>query len=192
MSTLWRKAVLAVVMILVVINPIRAQSVGLTIKDHVPDDLRERVADLLRIMRPTDAASAMEAARIIDGDLWRRYGMLILRVEADCRDDLCMTVVTRVKKSGLIAEVTLKATTFVVIPDYSYPLWGESAYPIRFKGAGSDGIDLWLRPGGWVVAACGGCFPSEEELARRPPTPPSPPLPSPTFEEFRRSLDLDP
>lgn len=184
--------ILTAMAISVGVSPLKAGSAGLVIKDPVPAELRERVADLLRIMRPADAAVAIDATRIIDGPLRRQYGMLILRVEAGCREGLCMTVVTRVKKNGLIPEVTLNAGTLVWIADHSDPLWGESAHPIRFKAAGSTGIDLWNRHGGWVVDACGDCFLSAEELARRFPATPSPPSPSPTFEEFRRSLDLNP
>ncbi len=122
---------LAVVAILVSVNPPKAMSAGMVIKDPVPSELRERVADLLRMMRPADAAVA---TRIIDGALWREFGMLILRVEADCRNDLCVTVVIRVK-NGLIPEVPLKADARVDIADDSYPLWGEGARPIRFEGA---------------------------------------------------------
>lgn len=191
MPMAWLRSVLAVMAILVSVSPLKAGSAGLVIKDPVPSKLRERVADLLRIMWPADAAAAIDATRIIDGVLWREHGMLILRVEADCRDDLCMTVVTRVKQSGLIPEITLKADRLVWIADYSDPLWKEGAHLIRFKGAGTTGIDLWLRHGGWVVAACGDCFPSKQEPARRYPSPPSPPSPTPTLEEFRRSLGLD-
>ena len=173
------------------VTPLKAGSAGLVISDPVPDELRERVADLLRIMRPADAAVAIDATRIIDGALWRQHGMLILRVEADCREGLCMTVVTRVKENGLIPEVTLKADTLVWIADYSYPLWGESAHPIRFKGAGSTGIDLWNRHGGWVVDACGHCFHSAEELARRLPPPRTPPLPSPTVAALSRWRNMN-
>jgi hypothetical protein len=172
-------------------GPLQAQSVGLSIADPVPDDLRARVADLMHRIRPADTEAALAATRIIDRHgLWRELGTLFLRVEADCRDDLCMTVIARVTSTTLTPEVTLSAGTLVVFADYGYPLWGMDAHPIDIKGAGDSGTRLWLREGAWVVEACRGCFPSAEELARRPPPPPSTPAPSPTFEEFRGALKV--
>ncbi|MGE7417876.1 hypothetical protein [Methylobacterium tarhaniae] len=185
-------AVLAAALMAVAVSPVSAQ-IALTIADPVLDDLRARVADLLRSMRPADPDIALDATRIIDDHgLWREHGTLILRVEANCRDGLCMTVIAQVTESGLVSQVTLNADNLVAFTDYSFPLWGEGAYPIHIKGAGSTGTVLWLRQGSWVVEACGDCFMSAEERAKRPSPPPSPPQPSPTFEEFRRSLGLDP
>ncbi|MFH6782668.1 MULTISPECIES: hypothetical protein [Methylobacterium] len=187
----WKRTVLVALLLLATVTPLSAQ-IGMEIGDPVPSDLRERVADLLRAMRPHDSDAAIAAARIIDGDLWRRYGLLLLRIEADCRATLCMTVLSRVGQADLTPQLTLNADKQVHLTDAGVDLWGALDFPIHIKGHGSTGIIATPRLGSWVVEACGGCFPSGEELARRPAVPPSPPSPSLTFEEFRRSLDLDP
>ena len=75
-----RRLILAVALVLAAGSPVSTASAGLTIKDPVPSELQARVAGLLQDMRSGDADAAIGAARIIDGDLWRQYGLLFLRV----------------------------------------------------------------------------------------------------------------
>lgn len=183
------RVALALAGMFVTLNPLSAQ-IGMRIKDPVPVDLRDRVTDLLRVMRPIDADAAFSSARIIDGDLWRKYDLLFLRVEADCRDDLCMTVLARIKQDVLTPELILNADNQVDFTDASVEFWGASDFPFHIKGRDNTGIRVTPRYGSWVVEACGGCFPSAEELARRLQEPPTPPSPIPTFEEFSGALNL--
>lgn len=179
----WRGLALTAALMVTATNPLPAQGIGLDIADPVPEDL-------LRTIRPADAEAAFGATRIVDRQgRWRESGMLILRVEADCRTGLCVTVIARVTAAKLTPDVMLDADIPVEFADDRSPLRGTIARRIRIEGAGDPGTQLRLRERMWFVEPCGGGFPSDEERVRRLPPRSSP---RSTFEEFRRSLSLDP
>jgi hypothetical protein len=117
-----RRLILAVALVLAAGSPVSTASAGLTIKDPVPSELQARVAGLLQDMRSGDADAAIGAARIIDGDLWRQYGLLFLRVEVDCRQELCMTIIARVNSNELVPELILNSDKFLHFVDASVDL----------------------------------------------------------------------
>lgn len=171
-----------------------AQAVGMQIEDPPPVELAERLSSLMHEVRPSDANASLNAIKILDGPLWREYNVLFLRVEADCQSDLCMTIIGRVSERRIMPELILRAKSSIILSDYGVMLWGSSiaSFPILFEGNDNSATVVWERDGKWIVGSCGNCFTLTQPATKRSPLQQPQSLPTPTFEEFRRSLALDP
>ena len=193
MLSRWRRLFLAGALSLLLMSPAFAAGARIRIGDPLPEELKERVSDLMRSLRPDDADAALAAARIIDGPLWRQNAVLLLRIETDCRDDLCMVVIGRVTDRAIIPEVTLRAGPNAFMGDGGRRIWGFVGSPMAFQGRDGSGLLVYSGPNGWLVEACATCFRPLETRQPVLPTPPPPAkLPEKTFEEFRRELRLEP
>ncbi len=187
-----RQLFLAGALSLLLIGPDFAQSAQIRMGDPLPEELKERVSDLMRSLRPGDADAALAATKIEDGILLRQHAVLLLRVETDCRDDLCMVVIGRVTDRAIIPEVTLRAGPNVVMDDVGGKFWGFFGPPIEFQGRDGSGLLVYWGPNGWLVESCATCFRPLETSKPVPPPPPKAKIPEKTFEEFRRELRLEP
>ncbi|MER2263899.1 hypothetical protein [Methylobacterium oxalidis] len=192
MLSWWQFLVLAATLSVAPMNAARAQATFARIQDPVPIELRDRLVDLMRTVRPNDANEAVAATKIIDGRLWREFGMLFLRVETNCQ--YCMTIVSRATDSAIIPELTLIAGSRVRIFHEIFELWGGSvgSIPIEIEGYDGGGTVLFRWNETWVIQGCGTCFLPTETRPKPPSLPPPPKPPEQTFEDFRRALGREP
>ncbi len=198
----WFRLAFAAIATIVSSSAVQGQASVRLIDDPLPQELKERTAELLRIVRPNEANEGLANARIIDDAGWRNHRILILRIETGCDQEFCMTMITRVSDLAIEPELILQAGRAVLFNDVGQNLWGDrnSSFPILFEGKAGSALAAWDRDGRWVVEACGGrCGEQFGEIvkgASKPLRPPSispssaPPRPM-TFDEFRRSLALD-
>ena len=186
----WRCGLLlATFLSLGVPNAVQSGSGPVLINSPVPDDLKDLVAAMLGRERPHDAEAALAGTKALDSS-WQSGQLLILRIEADCRDDLCMTVIARVTHGAIVPELTLNVGPTFYMPDTASTLWG-SEHPVWgmvFKGTGGSRLIAMLRNGQWVVEANGPWQPPAASMIEKPR---ESPLPLP-LEEFRRQLGLEP
>lgn len=153
-------------------------------------ELRSRVADLLKKVRPKDFNEALANTKM----LWKpsSSNQIILRIEAACIAERCMTLVARVTEQEIVPELTLDAGQSVLVNDVLWPVWGSEPAPsLMFEGHDGAGLLAVARKQGWVLSACGGCtnwFPyTRTERPRAPAEPPQPVIDS--FEAIRRTLE---
>lgn len=162
MVSWWRSVILATALSLTMIGVASAQGARFRIEDPLPDELKGRVAALMRSERPKDAEAALAAARIKDNRFWREGGPLLLRIESGCHGDLCMVMIGKVTDQAIIPQLTLRAGPTVTVSDELVELWGIWSTSFIFEGRGGTRIDVWGRRGdhgdSWIADACGGCF----------------------------------
>lgn len=158
------------------------------VENPLPAEYRNRASELLKTIRPKDANRALDGVKAI---LWpgRNSGdtYIIMRVEVDCPDDYCMTLVGRVRDEAIDLIFLLEAGPAVHFGDVSFELWGSrTAPPWTFEARGGAGVLAVLREQGWVLTACANCT----RKAVKPPPRPLPPLVPKfdTFESFRSAL----
>lgn len=180
---------LAVFLSLGVPSAVHGASGAVSINAPVPDDLKDLVAAMLRRERPQDAETALAGAKMVD--VSGRHGSpLIMRIEADCRESLCMTIIARVVQGAIVPELRINAGPSVYLHDSARSLWGSDhpVWSLVFEGASGSRLIAMLRNGLWVVEANGPWRPPEASTTEEP-RPSSPPVP---FEQFRRQLGLEP
>lgn len=169
----WRRStILAIALSLTMMGAVSAQMARFRIDDPLPDELKDRVAALMRSERPTDAEAALAAARIKDHRFWREGGPLLLRIETGCHGDLCMMMIGKVTDQAIIPQLTLRAGPTVTVSDELVKLWGIVSTRFIFEGGGGTKIDVWGRDGTWIADACGDCFSAFEANPKQNPLPP--------------------
>ncbi|WP_156467535.1 hypothetical protein [Methylobacterium sp. Leaf102] len=158
--------ILATALSLTMIGVASAEGARFRIEDPLPDELKGRIAALIRSERPRDADAALAAARIRDNGLWREGAPLLLRIETGCHGDLCMVMIGKVTNQAIIPQLTLGAGPTVSVSDELVELWGIRSTSFIFEGHGGTKIDVWGRRGdqgdSWIADACGSCFSASE------------------------------
>ncbi len=159
------------------------------IEDPLPVEYRDRVADLLKKVRPKDAERSLEGVKALFFSGRSRGGTyIIMRVEADCQEHLCMTLVGRVESGSIDLDLVLVAGPSVIFGDFIPHLWGATiGPPLTFEASRNAGVVAALREQGWVLSACADCA----GHATKPPPPPprSPARKVDTVEELARALE---
>lgn len=155
----------------------------------VPAELKDLVAAMLKRERPHDAEAALAGTKVLDRS-WQPGQQLILRIEADCRDDLCMTVIARVTQGAIVPELVLNAGPTFHMSDSGQSLWASEhpVWAMVFAGTGGSHLVAMIRNGQWVVEANGPFRPPATSMIETPRQS-SPPVP---LEEFRAQLGLEP
>lgn len=165
MVSRWRSTILVTALSLTMMCAASAQMTRFRIDDPLPDELKGRVAALMRSERPKDAEAALAAAKVKDDLLWRKYGVLLLRVETGCEGNLCMVMIGQVTDQAIIPQLMLRAGPTVIGGDEVINLWGVNSSQFTFEGREGAKIDVWSRGDQgdrWVVDACGTCFSASE------------------------------
>ena len=171
----WRSTILATALSLTMMGAASAQMARFRIEDPLPNELKGRVAELMRSERPEDAEAALRAAKIKDDHVWRTYGVLLLRVETGCEGDLCMVIIGQVTDQAIIPRLTLRAGPTVTVSDELVKIWGLISTNFIFEGRGDTKIDVWSRGDHgdrWIVNAYGGSFFSSGLRSQHDPSPP--------------------
>ncbi|KQQ13040.1 hypothetical protein ASF53_12615 [Methylobacterium sp. Leaf123] len=171
------------------ISAVHAASARVPIDTPLPAILRERVASMLRVERPGDAEAALANTKIL-GDSWREGDTIFLRVEDDCREGLCMTMIARLTSEAIIPELVLNAGPNASMYDSASSLWKSDRpiWSVVFEGTDGSRLIASSRKGRWVVEANGSWQPPAASVIEEPRESP-PPVP---LEEFRRQLGLEP
>ena len=158
----------------------------------LPLEFRERATDLLKELRPADAAEAIQNTKSLwwPGDVVGET-IIILRVEADCPTaGNCMTIIGRMTDRAIKPELTLEVRPKVLAMDISYGLWGShSSAPLIFDAGGGVGLVAVFREQGWVVSACGDCTNFGSRSSQRARDEPEVVLRQ-SFEDFQRALNF--
>jgi len=174
-------------------SPAHANAVLLRIDKPLPIELKDRVAELLKKIRPADWEQAVTGSRVAWHASWS--DVVLLRVEAGCSQRQCMTLIARQTKEAINLELTILADDMVWMHDVFFDLWGpSSAPPWIFKTEGDAGLVAISRQEGWVVSACSNCtnWGNREPDQISPPEPrPAAPtiLPPKSFREFSQDLE---
>lgn len=158
------------------------------IENPLPVEYRNRASELLKTVRPKDADRALDGVKaMLWSDRNRNDIYIIMRVELDCPDGHCMTLVGRVKDETIDLDFLLEAGPVVHFGDVSLELWGsKTAPPWIFEARGGAGVVAVLREQGWVLTACTNCTGNAVKSPPRLPPPPAPKFDS--YESFRRAL----
>ncbi|PZR91488.1 MAG: hypothetical protein DI537_16125 [Stutzerimonas stutzeri] len=174
--------------------PAYAQARLLRIDKPLPTELKDRVAGLLKKIRPADWEQAVTGSRVAWHASWS--DVVLIRVEAGCAQRQCMTLIGRLTDQAINLELTILAGDMVWMHDVFFDLWGSSsAPPWIFRTEGDAGLVAISRQEGWVVSACSNCtdWGSREPDQISPPEPRAvaPAISSPkSFKEFSQDLDL--
>lgn len=173
--------------------PAHAMAVLLRIDKPLPIELKDRVTELLKRIRPADWKQAAAGSKVAWHASWS--DVVLLRVEAGCSQRQCMTLIGRLTDQAINLELTILADDMVWMHDVFFDLWGSSSVPPWiFKTEGDAGLVAILRQEGWVVSACSNCtnWGSRKPDQISPPEPrPAAPaiLPPKSFREFSRDLE---
>ncbi|MCV9939837.1 hypothetical protein OIU35_26080 [Boseaceae bacterium BT-24-1] len=185
--------ILAAVLGLGSASPAHAKAVLLRIDKPLPVELKDRVTELLKKIRPADWEQAVAESKVAWHASWR--DVVLLRVEVGCGQRQCMTLIGRLTDQAINLELTILADDMVWMLDVFFDLWGSSsAPPWIFKTEGDAGLVAISRQEGWVVSACSNCtsWSSREPDQIMPPEPrPAAPAISPpkSFKEFSQDLE---
>lgn len=158
MVSCYQSIFLATALSLTMMGAASAQMARFRIEDRLPDELKGRVATMMRSERPKDAEAALTAAKVKDGLLWRKFGVLLLRVETGCEGDICMVMIGKVKDQAFIPQLMLRAGPTVTGGDEVTNLWGVNSSQFTFEGREGAKINVWSRGDNWVADAGGTCF----------------------------------
>ena len=158
------------------------------IENPLPIEYRKHAGELLKTIRSKDSDRALENAKAI---LWSAQNIndtyIIIRVEFDCPDGYCMTLVGRIENEAIALKFLLQAGPTVHFGDVSFELWGSKTAPsLTFEARGGAGVIAVLREQEWILTACANCTGNVVKLPPRPA-----PLPVPkfdTYESFRHAL----
>ncbi|TFZ57771.1 hypothetical protein E4V01_14225 [Methylorubrum sp. Q1] len=164
-------------------------SARISIDTPLPAILKERVASMLRIERAGDAEAALANTRVL-GDAWQVGDTVVLRIEVDCREELCMTVIARLTDEAVVPELVLNAGPNIVMYASGGSLW-KSDHPVWtfvFEGEDSSRLIARRREGRWVLEA-NGPWRAPAANVTQEPRQSSPPVP---LNEFRQQLGLEP
>lgn len=154
----------------------------------LPVEYHKRAGELLKSIRPKDADRALDGVKAIMRSSYNRSDTyIIMRVELDCPDAHCMTLVGRIKDETIDLDFLLEAGPAVQFGDVRFELWGSKTEPPWiFEARGGAGVVAVLREQGWVLTACTNCT---GNMIKPPPRLPPPPAPKfDTYESFRRAL----
>nr|USU34129.1 hypothetical protein NG677_10925 [Methylobacterium sp. OTU13CASTA1] len=169
----------------------RAQWTMRPLESPLPEQLKVRAEALVRTLRPHDADESVAHLRTIE-DAASHPEVVLLRVEADCRLGRCMTVLARDEAAGMVPELILQVGPAMIVGDLFSSLWGVPTEPgFLFEGDGDNTLVVIRRGAMWVVSACNACIVWHAQKAPSPPRTVSPPVPPPpllTFEDFRTFL----
>ncbi|MCJ2044932.1 hypothetical protein MKK58_10400 [Methylobacterium sp. J-078] len=149
-----------------------AQVARFRIEDPLPDELKGRVAELMHSERAEDAEAAFRAAKVDDGHLWRKHGVLLLRVETGCDDDLCMVIIGQVTDQAIVPRLTLRAGPTITVGDELVKIWGVVSSLFIFEGREGLKIHVWSRGDKWLADACGDCSFGSGARSKEDPLPP--------------------
>ncbi|KQT89906.1 hypothetical protein ASG60_09615 [Methylobacterium sp. Leaf469] len=169
----------------------RAQWTMRPLESPLPEQLKVRAEALVRTLRPHDADESVAHLRTIE-DAASHPEVVLLRVEADCRLGRCMTVLARDEAAGMVPELILQVGPAMIVGDLFSSLWGVPTEPgFLFEGDDDNTLVVVRRGAMWVVSACNACIAWHAQKAPSPPRTVSPPVPPPpllTFEDFRTFL----
>ncbi|WP_327523238.1 hypothetical protein [Bosea sp. (in: a-proteobacteria)] len=187
-----RRTLLCAIGAMVVSTAAESLAIVQEIDKPLPLEFRERATDLLKELRPADAAEAIQNTKSLwwPGDVVGET-IIILRVEADCPTaGNCMTIIGRMTDRAIKPELTLEVRPKVLAMDVSYGLWGShSSAPLIFDAGGGVGLVAVFREQGWVVSACGDCTNLSARSSQRARDEPEVVLRQ-SFEDFQRALNF--
>ncbi|RXT57308.1 hypothetical protein B6S44_02420 [Bosea sp. Tri-44] len=155
----------------------------------LPNDLKDRVTELLKRVRPADWEQAVAGSKVAWHASWSNT--VLLRVEAGCFERQCMTLVGRLTDQAINLELTILADDTVSMHDVFNHFWGiESSPPWIFKTGGNTGLVAIQRDQGWLLTACSECtdWGDWRTTIIEPPLSKSPAPPELTFGEFSQKL----
>ncbi|TXN25659.1 hypothetical protein [Methylobacterium sp. WL19] len=191
-------ATLALALSIAMVGAARGQAVTSWVDDPLPEALKGRAAELVRVLRPNDAEAALANMKMLRGGFGRNAELHILRLEADCNADYCMTLIARINDQAITPELTFIAGKTVLFSDWSEPRWGTTDWwpIIGFQGTKDAALIVTRRGEQWVITACGQCQSWVHEKPAKPPDGESalrtpPPYPE-TYDDFRRALEFKP
>ncbi|TGE00522.1 hypothetical protein [Methylobacterium nonmethylotrophicum] len=143
------RSILAALLLAMTADGALGTSASFRIVDPVPVALRDRIGAAVPSLRPGDRGDPLADA-IYWRALYDTSGWLLLRVEANCPGDVCMTVIIPPPGEEAPPAIVSAKNTFS-IDDYVIDLWGEQATGWRFIGADGADLVLYLRGRHWVV-----------------------------------------
>lgn len=160
-----RPAILATALSLALTGTASAQMAVFRIEDPVPNELKGRVADLIRSERPEDAEAALKAVKIKDNSLYRNGGILFIRIESGCREYTCMTIIAKVTSHAIVPQAILRSGPTIRASDEIENVWGVNSSVFIFEGSGGHELEVYARGDRWVVNACPQCLHSHIRMS---------------------------